>query len=56
MEKKARQELLLHLYLSRHAGLGSLLFVSLLDIHLSLQLAVNVLLDIPLKLCKLLLS
>lgn len=53
---KAIRERLLHLYLSRSARLGSLLFVSLLDIHLSPQLAVNVLSDIPPKLCKLLLS
>lgn len=49
-------ELLLHFCSSRSEGLGSLLFISLLDIHLSPQLAVNVLSDIPLKLCKLLLS
>lgn len=49
-------ELLLHFCSSRSAGLGSLLFISLLDIHLSPQLAVNVLSDIPLKLFKLLLS
>lgn len=56
MEEKAIHELFLHLYSSRSAGLGSLLFISLVDIHLSPQLAVNVLSDIPLKLCKLLLS
>lgn len=44
-------KLLLHLCSSRSAGLGSLL-----DIHLSPQLPVNVLWDIPLNLCKLLLS
>lgn len=56
MGKKATLKLLLDSYLSRNARPGRLLFVSLLDIHLGPQLAVNVLSDIPLKLCKLLLS
>jgi len=56
LESQAMQERLLHLHLSRSTRLGSLLFVSLLDIHLSPQLAVNVLSDIPPNLCKLLLS
>jgi len=47
------RELLLHLCSSRSGGLGSLLFIRLLDIHVCPQLAVNVLSDIPLKLCKL---